>query len=128
MKIKEKHKLSQFAVNNIIEDVTVLFQISSSNTFLIIASLLKGAGVHEDIISSISKLFDHDSEHVRPFKGLETQYLQHKYFKKNFGLVVSIYYKYRITYQGIRAVFKGAGGWAFPPLVSFSLPPSKYKV
>ena len=122
MKIKEKHKLSQFAVN-IIEDVTVLFQISSSNTFLIIASLLKGAGVHEDIISSVSKLFDHDSEHVRPFKGLETQYLQHKYFKKKFGLVVSIYYKYRIMYQGVRAVFKGAGGMGISPPCVILAPP-----
>ena len=78
LKIKEKHKLSQFAINQILEDVTDLFQISLSTSLRKISSELESAGIHQDVVSAVSGVFDGDSG--RPFKGLETEYHQRQYF------------------------------------------------
>ena len=43
----------------------------------------------DDIVSSISGILDPDGENGRPFKGLETEYQQQKYFREKFSMIVS---------------------------------------
>ena len=89
LKIKEKHKISQYAIKGIIEDVIVLFQTCLLHLFKTVKEHLEYKGIDEETISCISPLFDGDGDYGKPFKGLETEYLQLKFFKTNFALVVS---------------------------------------
>ena len=42
-----------------------------------------------DIVASISGILDPDGENGRPFKGLETEHQQQKYFREKFSMIVS---------------------------------------
>ncbi len=61
LKTKEINRVTQTALNHIIEGVTDLFQAYSST----------------------------ENSSVNPFAGLETQYLQEKFYTEEFNLVVS---------------------------------------
>lgn len=89
LKIKENHKLPQCAIKSIIEDVTILFQTYLSHLFDAVKLKLKSMAVVEEVILSLSLFFDPDGYYGKPFKGLETEYLQHTFFKKNFSMIVS---------------------------------------
>ena len=88
LKTKEKHRIPQSAINTIIQDVTVFFQMHLSRIYHTIKQQLKSADVDENI-SSLSPIFDPNGHHGRPFKGLETEYLQLKFFKRKFSMIVS---------------------------------------
>lgn len=88
LKTKERHKISQTAINSIIEDVTNFFQVYLSHIHDAIRQRLKG-DVDDDILSSLSPIFDPDGGYGKPFKGLETEYLQLKFFRRKFSMIVS---------------------------------------
>lgn len=88
LKIKEKHKLSQVALQGMIEHVTDLFQAYLCDLHNNVKQHLENSGVDESSITSLDPLFDSDGYYGRPFKGLETEYRQLKYFKENFHMVV----------------------------------------
>lgn len=87
--LKEKYKLTQTAidftvgqlkvtVDNIVDDLHQAVDREIMNT----------PGLSDDDKSRISSVF-HNVKN--PFSGLETQYLQSKYFEENFALVVSLF-------------------------------------
>ena len=41
------------------------------------------------IVASISGILDPDGDKGRPFKGLETEHQQQKYFREKFSMIVS---------------------------------------
>ena len=89
MKTKEKHKIPQSVICNIINDVTTLFQLHLGNIGSIVKQQLKAKNVDDDIVASISGILDPDGENGRPFKGLETEHQQQKYFREKFSMIVS---------------------------------------
>lgn len=89
LKIKEKHKIPQCAIKTIIEDVTILFQTYLSHLFDAVKHQLENVAVDKEAILSVSPIFDPDGDYGRPFKGLETEFLQLKFFRKNLAMIVS---------------------------------------
>lgn len=85
LKVKERHKLPTSVTQGLIEDVTSLFQIHLGELHSAVVEQLHGAGVPNDVTSDLSTLFNH---FAKPFRGLETNYYQQKYFKQTFAMVV----------------------------------------
>lgn len=51
---------------------------------------LTNAGINPENVIGLDSLFDQQSStYVAPFSGLETQYMQLKYYKERFSFVVS---------------------------------------
>lgn len=89
LKIKEKHKLSQKAVKEIIDDVTLFFQGLLMDIWEEVECLLQTANITPDTMSSLRALFSSGGKYSQPYKGLETEYNQLKFFKNHFSMVVS---------------------------------------
>ena len=77
--LKERHRLTQVAVN---------FSVGQMKQMVL--------HVLDDVKTSVKKKMDADSTadidecfDVNPFQGLETEYLQTKFYQKHFNLVVS---------------------------------------
>lgn len=88
LKIQEKFKLPQLVVELILQDVTDFFDDLLDSLFSEVKLVLSSAGIDDSVIVNVSKLFGSNSAYGKPFAGLETQYLQLKYYKKEFGFVV----------------------------------------
>jgi hypothetical protein len=83
LKLKEIHKVSQSAVNDIIQEITAFTQQGIEEIkFKLFSTLsdMPNPGVDEIFLNSL--LND-------PFIGLTSEYLQNKYFEENLKLVVS---------------------------------------
>lgn len=97
--LKEKHKLTQGAVQSLIDGVTCLSQQRLHSLFTQVCEVLAKAGIPLSSVSGLEALFKEDGENGRPFLGLETQYQQLKYYRTHFHFVVSAYL-YMYTQQG----------------------------
>ena len=89
LKTKEGHKLTQKAMDNIIEDVTAFSQYLLAKIGCAVKATLADAGVDSNQIQQFTGIFDPDGPFGRPFRGLETAHQQIQYYKSNMGLVVS---------------------------------------
>ena len=82
LKMKETHRLSQVAVDDIVEGSRDVFNHAVGRLHAGVRSKLGGLGIDETTVEDVfSSLND-------PFKGLETQHLQEKCFKEDLNLVV----------------------------------------
>ena len=89
LKLKEKQKLTQVAVQQIIEGVASLFQGHLDALLNQIKSKLVEAGVSTSTIPGFDDLFK-EEEHYNPFFGLETKHKQLNFFRKHLNFVVSL--------------------------------------
>lgn len=101
LKAKEERMLTQNALSGLLKDITGRYNIYNINNHLINSLALmqqhndtfiheaKQALIEANIITTtkLDEMFDAVSN-VDPFSGLETEYLQTKYFKENFRLLV----------------------------------------
>ena len=85
--LKEKHKLTQAAVQSVVEGVTSLLQQQLDILHTQVCSRLTEAGV--TMLPGLDALFSEDGANARPFLGLETQHQQLKYYKTHFNFIVS---------------------------------------
>ena len=85
--LKEKHKLTQAAIQGVVEGVTSLFQQRLDILHTQVCSKLTEAGVTS--FSGLDALFSEDRANTRPFLGLETQHQKLKYYKTHFKFIVS---------------------------------------
>ena len=83
--MKEQHRLTQVAIDSIVEESRGLFYLTLERAQAAIKSSLAKSGVDPDIID----VDDTFSNIVDPFSGIETCYLQEKYFVDHLGLIVS---------------------------------------
>lgn len=88
LKTKEVNGVSQVALNELIEDVTMLVQRTVDSIKLRVEHVLTRNGVCAAEIEGLCDIF-HMEELCSPFRGLHSEFLQHKTFKDLFGLVVS---------------------------------------
>ena len=88
LRLKEKQKLTQVALQGVIEGVTDLFQRHLSILHAQVKQKLLEAEVQASDIPGLNELFDEDVA-GHPFLGLETQYQQMTYFKSHLNLLVS---------------------------------------
>ena len=85
--LKEKHKLTQAAVQSVVEGVTSLLQQRLDILHTQVCSKLTEAGVTS--LPGLDALFSEDGANARPFLGLETHHQQLKYYKTHFNFIVS---------------------------------------
>lgn len=82
LKLKEKRRLTQTAIDDVVEGARLLFSQTAQRIRAGINEELAKNAVEIDISSIFTNLVD-------PFHGLETQFLQEKYFTERFGVIVS---------------------------------------
>lgn len=86
LKTKELRKLPQSTIDSIVTDVTEFFKTVHDEMYpYALKKIEEGVDVH----GLLSDLFSSSSVFASPFKGLESAYLQHQYYKKNFNMIVS---------------------------------------
>ena len=99
LKLKEKRKLTQLTLEEILEDVTELCSNLLVDLEQHVSSALACVGVKIDDVPGLSTLFSSESEFSQPFKHLNTYHHQLAFYRENFHFVVSCF-----TYRGKRGV------------------------
>ncbi len=87
--LKEERKLTQTALQGVIEGVTNLTQTRLSVLHTEVCSTLRAAGISPSSVPGLDELFDSERPFGRPFLGLETQHQQLTFYNTHFGLIVS---------------------------------------
>ena len=83
MGLREKHKLTQVALQGVVDGATGLMQRHISSLHAQVFRNLRMSGTSEATINSICSIFSDDGPIVRPFYGLETQL---SFYRKHFQL------------------------------------------
>ena len=91
MGLKEERKLTQTALQGVIEGVTTLTRSQLSVLHAEVSSVLSEAGVLPSSVPGLDELFDSDGQFGRPFSGLETPHQQLTFCKTHFNLIVSCF-------------------------------------
>ena len=86
LKAKEGHRLSQTALDGVVGDFSEFLTTTVSAFGDAVKECLKDSTVGVETMSRIDNIF-HD--YKTPFEGLETSYLQQKYYTEFFNFVVS---------------------------------------
>lgn len=91
MGLKEKYKLTQVALQGVIESMTGLVQCRLSELHSQIRQELLSNGVSLDVISPLEQLFTDNGAITNPFIGLETRNQQMNFYRTHFNLIVCLY-------------------------------------
>ena len=91
MGLKKERKLTQTALQAIVEGVTSLNQSHLSALHAEVHSMLLAAGVSSSSVPGLDMLFDSEGPFGRPFLGLETQHQQLNFYRTHFQLNVSVH-------------------------------------
>ena len=90
LKFKEKGCVPQTVVNSFVNNATQIAQTSVDLLRSGVTNCLQKAGIYIDTIPGLNDLFEQDNPISNPFKGIDKEPLQYKYYKEEFSLVVSI--------------------------------------
>lgn len=88
LKLKEKYKLAQTTVDAILGDTEEIAARLVSRLQQRLLTTLNEANVNASEIPGFLDAFE-GPDIIKPFNGLNTEYLQDKYFREHMGLVVS---------------------------------------
>ena len=83
--LKEKYRLTQTAINFAVSPIRETMNYVEADVRDAVLTL---GILSEEQQASFERVF----EHTDPFAGLQSEYLQTKFYKENFNLVVRIYY------------------------------------
>ena len=89
LKTREKNRLPLSVMDTMIADFQSLYEIAISCRHQVEAALSE-AGISEDTITSATVHLSEGSPFTNIFRGLHTQQQQLAYFRRHFGLVVSV--------------------------------------
>ena len=90
LKMKEVYKLSQSSVDCLTTDMSEMLQKHDHSLKLKVKDLLSSSGIKVENYPQIVQFLSHqDEELADPFKGLQSKFLQEKYFHENLALIVS---------------------------------------
>lgn len=89
--IRERCKLPQSTMDEIVQSVTDLHQHYMSLIYSSVKRVILEAGIDIDSIPKLKSTFDPNGSFGRPFKGVENSYQLLKYCKENLGFVVRTY-------------------------------------
>ena len=90
LKAREQHRLPLSVMDAMIGDFQSLHQVAMTSCRQRVETALTAAGISEDIIASAMVHMTEESPFMNIFRGLRTQHQQLAYFRRHFGLVVSI--------------------------------------
>lgn len=82
--LKEKHKLTQTAVDFLIGQVRELINCITSDLRLKVETVMRDHNMAAEL--ELSSCF----ENVKSFEGLHSEYMQSKFYKEHFDLIVSV--------------------------------------
>ena len=99
LKAKEGQKLTQVALQGIIEGVTGLNQARLDIMHSAVNRVLTEAGISPASLPGLNEIFDPSGEFGRPFLGLETQYQQLKFYQAHYQFVVCLILCYNVSRQ-----------------------------
>ncbi len=88
LKVKEKRKLTQSTLEEILQDVTELFTDLVTQLGERVAATLQSAGRTAVEIPGLLELFSDKSEFCQPFQHLNTYHRQLSFYRANFNFVV----------------------------------------
>lgn len=88
LKTSEVRKLTITAVNNILSDIELLVEDAMVTAQKKTECSLRACGINP---SSIPSFYDNFCSLMKPFVGLDSEYLQMKYFRETLGLIVSVF-------------------------------------
>lgn len=86
LQLKEKNKLQQSVINNVVQGTTGLVQNSVHRLKKKVTDFLETEGLHD--VATSENFQDLWREEETPFEGLETLYHQEQYMRKTFPYVV----------------------------------------
>lgn len=86
MGLKEEKKLTQTAIQGVVDGVTTLCQTRLYTLHNEVCKVYKNIGIPPPL--ELENLLDVDGIFGRPFHGLETRYKQEKYYRNHFKIVV----------------------------------------
>ena len=86
LKAKEGHKVSQSALDGLIGDISELLSATVSSVGNAVRECIKDSGIDSVTMTKIDSIF---SNYQMPFEGLQSAYMQQKYYAEFFNLVVS---------------------------------------
>ena len=89
LKTQEINKLTQSTTEKIMQDTGALYEAALSNLHSDVVSKLQEEGVEISTIHKLSSIFSPTGCHGNLFSGLESQFLQMKYFSTHFHFIVS---------------------------------------
>ena len=107
LKTRDGQRLTQAATDNILRDVTELFQTRLEAVCHSTVETLKEAGVDDATVSTVK---DGILNQCGPFKGLETEYRQNAYIRDHFGLIVRSCVNRIAKYMTLYHIFDFFGG------------------
>lgn len=85
LKLKEFRKVSQAAIDDIVNECDDVYSYTVQHIYAGVRAKLAAAGINGSSVEGFDEVF---SNIRSPFEGLETQYLQEKYYCDSLGLVV----------------------------------------
>jgi hypothetical protein len=98
LKTKEIHNLTRIATDSVVSDTTYIVRNSIELLKMGVANRLDSAGIRFDAVPGLEDLFKDDSPVNNPFSGLQGKRKQTNYYRENFGLVVSVYWRNSTTF------------------------------
>ena len=96
LKIAEVHKLTLTSVNGILGDVQQLVERTVLDIKQQIKCALQNSQKDSDLIPALTHIFDEEYL-LNPFSGIQSEYLQMKYFRDTFGLIASSNFYFLLT-------------------------------
>ena len=88
LKAKEGHRVSQSALDGLIGDFSELLLATVSSVGNAVRECIKDSGIDPVTMTKVDSIFS-NQKYQMPFKGLQTAYMQQKYYAEFFNLVVS---------------------------------------
>ena len=93
LKLKEHRRLSQVALDDIVEEWGGLFSHAVKRLSARVREKLSSSGIDVEDIDGLDDMFEDIPD---PFKGLKTRFLQEKYYRESLGLVVGILFTLKV--------------------------------
>ena len=87
LKLKEKRRITQVAIDDIVESCQGLFSQTIDCVKASVKTKLAELGVDVRQMDGLDEAFQHA---IDPFEGIQTCHLQEQYFREQLGLIVSI--------------------------------------
>lgn len=85
LKMKEQRRISQVAIDDIVEECSSLFSHSVQRLYARVHEKLASSGIELNSVEGLQDVFQNVPS---PFEGLETRYKQEKFFRETLNLVV----------------------------------------
>ena len=89
LKVKEIWKVSQVALDGLIADVTSMLQRTINQIKHEVSTVLQSNGVSLSTFSGLEDVFN-DPRWNEPFKGLDSVFLQEKFYQEHLNVLVSL--------------------------------------